>query len=182
MQLYCAIWPTYIPLFSHCIINSVLIKYFSMVRFIKLKWLNLVLECIAATKKRNTGYWGNVCSSRSRDCRFSRYCCPISKVAIHTHFLALENLLPFPHLKRTCLVIQSLAVRDHRHVRTLQRTWRETLFTQWLSMFTTDNLVSFQQLWGKLNLRKCSFSRPLDQTITGRPQSFTKTSVFKETI
>lgn len=40
------------------------------------------------------------------------------------------------------------------------------------SMFTTDNLVSFQQLWGKLNLRKCSFSCPLDQTITLSPKVY----------
>lgn len=37
-------------------------------------------------------------------------------------------------------------------------------------MFTADNLVSFQQLWGKLNLRKCSFSCPLDRTITLSPK------------
>lgn len=39
-------------------------------------------------------------------------------------------------------------------------------------MFTADNLVSFQQLWGKLNLRKCSFSCPLDQTITLSPKVY----------
>ena len=45
---------------------------------------------------------------------------------------------------------------------------------QWAPVFTADNLVSFQQLWGKLNLRKCSFSRPLDQTITRIPTGLQK--------
>lgn len=48
-------------------------------------------------------------------------------------------------------------------------------------VFTPDNFVSFQQLWGKLNLRKCSFSCPLDRTITLCPRRFTKTSVIKRT-
>lgn len=50
-------------------------------------------------------------------------------------------------------------------------THRDSLHTM-APMFTADNLVSFQQLWGKLNLRKCPFSCPLDQTITLSPQVY----------
>lgn len=48
---------------------------------------------------------------------------------------------------------------------------RDPLHTK-APMFTADNLASFQQLWGKLNLRKCSFSCPLDQTMPLSPKVY----------
>lgn len=57
-----------------------------------------------------------------------------------------------------------------------------THFTQWPPMFTADKFVSFQQLWGKLNLRKCSFFssiRPNNNTIPTGLRGEKTPSVFK---